>query len=330
MGERGVSPGALVSASDRRLADRVPFRAPVQVIGPRGPIEAEIRDLSSTGIRFRLPRDVFDEMPGDVVSAMQPLEALIGAAPVVKLHHHRLGPLVRRRVHVTRIVLPSNATAVDVGCRFKDPLTFDETVMLGVALPAERDATTAALPRADVCQTGTRESSTDLREAAQAYPLPDVPDASARTAEEEAAARAPATSNDYATAAQAAVTEGIQQRRYRPARLRTYVAGNGESIRCESDAIAPDAILVRLDRRSLRRERGGPDDGQVVGDIALGLAERFGDLVRLRVAEDGKHLWSGAARVSGIDLPDDRPDLVTVEFAFEKAMTPPERARVGL
>lgn len=272
----------------RRAAERVSLQAPAQILGPLGPVDAQMRDLSRTGVRIRLKSVVSPDVPFDLLSTTQQLQKLIGNHPTVKLDAERAGPTVSRKIRVTRVVLPSDdQDAVDVGCRFDRALTDEDTTVLGVALLSAPVSSDAPPPR-------TEKRTPSLR--VQVPPPP---------------------SKARESVAFGGIGDG-----FRPIGYQAHISGRGVSLECTAEAISTEAIVLQMKRATVQHR----DVGNNMIKVVSRLASRFGGQVRLSVACGTSRLWSGVVRITGADLPDDRPDIMCVSFSFLQPLDPRERS----
>ncbi len=124
---------------NRRQSQRIAFAGSVLLSTQRGPVAAEIRDLSRSGIRIRVRADALGFPPSPhLAPSAKNIRASLGAEFELDLHEDVLGPLVRRRAIATHIGIPRDCPeALDLGCRFAKGLTDDEIEILGAELPAD-------------------------------------------------------------------------------------------------------------------------------------------------------------------------------------------------
>lgn len=126
-----------MATDDKRDALRVPCDYSIRVYGQLRELAARMVDISRTGVRIRVPLSrLMNTEVLDYASLTHSLEQVLGKSFQADLHHEMLGPLVRKRIRVMRVGnVDPDADFVEIGGRFDEPLTDDETVMLGVGLP---------------------------------------------------------------------------------------------------------------------------------------------------------------------------------------------------
>ena len=95
----------MLSGAERRSAYRVNCHIPVRLATSMGrTIVAETTDLSRTGARVRIPlAELGLEHGAELRTIAQAVQSEVGDLAVADIHHERLGPLLRRHLHVVRI-----------------------------------------------------------------------------------------------------------------------------------------------------------------------------------------------------------------------------------
>jgi hypothetical protein len=127
-----------VNPRNRRKAGRVPVGIPVKLHTRAGAYEADIVDLSRTGLRLQMPAGGRNE---DVHAAAERLGEALSPSFDLDLHHKRLGPLLKKAAFAVRVGLPAEAPGVvEVCCEFSEELRDDEIGYLDL---------TEALPEVD-------------------------------------------------------------------------------------------------------------------------------------------------------------------------------------
>ena len=243
-----------MSRESRRSAERVSLEGSVHIDGTNGIVEADMRDLSRTGVRIRLRASRNARSAGDLLLATQDLYARIGKEPTVKLFPERLGALVSRTAFVTRVILPpDDPAAVEVGCRFDRPLTDKDTLRLGVELDVAKLRKEAPTPRAD---TGRREVRVHV-------PVP------------------------------ADVQRDDDGSRVRTVRYEAHIAGRGIEADYGVEGISTERVIVRMKRIAVPVTRSGREmirivmqlssrfGGQVRMRVVSGVAELWKGTVRV-------------------------------------------------
>jgi hypothetical protein len=126
-----------MAQDNRRQAARIDCDIPIRLEGPEGDVEARIVDLSRVGLRVRVPGALLGvHRLSSLVQVTRALQGRLGRSFPGVLHHEMLGPLVSRELSPCRIAKRDwEHTDVEVGCSFDQPLSEEETLMLGVPLP---------------------------------------------------------------------------------------------------------------------------------------------------------------------------------------------------
>lgn len=135
-----------MGSGEKREALRVPCEFPVRVYGQLREVVGRMIDISRTGLRLRLPlsRLMISESL-DFGSLAHALQQTLGASFMADLHHEMLGQLIRKKLRTVRVgEVDAESDQLEVGCAFEEPLTDDETVMLGVGLPPVGETSAAA------------------------------------------------------------------------------------------------------------------------------------------------------------------------------------------
>ena len=131
-----------MSTNTRRSAHRVACRFPVVVEGRSKPVVLQAEDVSRNGMKLRVPRNQLQlpSLPtlGQVAGA---LSRIFPEETWATLDPERLGPAVKRRLRVVRIVRPILANEdLRVGCYLTTPLAGDDGDRLGLDIPAAGDS----------------------------------------------------------------------------------------------------------------------------------------------------------------------------------------------
>lgn len=132
---------------NQRRAHRIPCELPTRIYGSLTDLDAQVLDLSRTGLRIRLPLDALGvEEAGDMLALARAVDRHMGPRFNLDLNHVALGPLLRKRVHLVRIgEAPLAEGLVELGCEFRVPLSDDESGVLELDLPAIEVAHTVAV-----------------------------------------------------------------------------------------------------------------------------------------------------------------------------------------
>lgn len=94
-----------------------------------------------------------------------------------------------------------------------------------------------------------------------------------------------------------------------------------QTFRCETDLITGIGVRITV----LRTDYG--DEPSVAANT---FAQRYGVHLDLRISDDDMDLWSGRVRVSGVELPTARPDVMLVTLAFDRTLALHELRNLGL
>ncbi len=132
------SPNPYPPAPEHRKVGRVRCSLPAAVVAPGDWPGARVLDLSRTGVRLAVGLDDRGAGTSGLTGIVEHLEDRLALKLVVDLHPDRLGSLIRRALQVVRIgpVVPEEGV-VELGCVLVPPLSEDDAVALGVALPRE-------------------------------------------------------------------------------------------------------------------------------------------------------------------------------------------------
>ena len=289
---------------NRRKAARVPFGVPVQIDSETGPIEAELVDVSRTGARIRvLSSDIGHPPSLDLAETALQVAAALPPHFEARLHYQVLGPLLHRGMNMMRIAVPIDAPSlIELGCCFDRPLNLDEITALGVALPQVESAPPAAPQRLD-----------------QLIGEEPVPVAGADDSQARPTLRV-LPPEDPEPPLIPRFTSGIS------ARYRAYVSGTLDvsppTLPCWSDQLNRQAVRVRVPRAGYEAE-------DVTG-ATVRFTSQYGSHVQLKLVEGPVHLWTGRARVCGVELPQERAGDMLVTLAFARALRPAETRRLRL
>jgi hypothetical protein len=267
---------------------------PVKLITQRTAVEGEVRDLSRTGIRLRVLATALGAgHPADVHEAGRLVAAALDESFEVHLHHRRLGSLVPRGVRVVRVGLPPDEPgSLELCCDFGAPLGDEEAGVLQVDLPhIDPDV---VVPEVTLAEPVAGEMSFDGESDDEAQP--------------------PSRCDEP------------------PAPLRAFVSttmrAGPPSAFCRTDMVTSIAVRVRFPRRLGLASRSA--DAFSASGAASRFVERFGDVVDLRLVASEGDVWSGPVRVSGVELPDDAPEVMLVTLAFDRPLRNAEARSLGL
>lgn len=316
--------------SSRRKAQRRHATVPVAVYTTYGPIEAEMRDVSRTGLRFRIRTSVLGFEPSDDLHEIaERVAAAIPESFQADLNHAMVGLLLKKQVHLVRISLVRGSKQhVDVCGRFETPLLLEETTMLGVSLPPPEGSDEAWDPASAVVGPTAREVVLPERPDPP-KPTPQLPPAPSSTA---APTPAPVESPPEADPSPAAPEDGRElegdeflgftmTRRFR-AVVRGSDAGDRQPLSCQTDLVGYGGVRLRVPR---------PDGvGGMLARAAAAFRDAYGSEPNLKLMDKADHLWTGPTRMVALDLPAEAPDEMLVTLAFQHALRPAEVRRLKL
>jgi hypothetical protein len=267
---------AKLSAADRRRAARIALAVPAAVVSRTGPLVAEVRDVSTSGVRLFLRAELLGlSRPLDLLQAALAVRAACPDAFPIRLQLGRRVEL-ERAVTIARLVLPSfEPDCIELGCMFEQPLAPDELE--------------------HVCGAAPHVASSDRRGVRRREPEP-------------AAAARPAIE--------------ARQRGEGPCRVVVASRGAERGLVCEATELTLDGVHVRASDTALGA-RDAPE-------AALLFVRRYGTDVSLEILDDARRLWSGPARVLGMEIVFERPDDLLLTIAFGRPLRPDEIERLGL
>jgi hypothetical protein len=312
----GLPAGARVAAAtgesppSRRLAERVDVSLPVDVETVRGPVTGRVIDASRSGLRVDLAAEDLGFPP---THDMSELARGVGAALApcfrVRIDHEGLGVRLQRSVRMTRLSVSGSEEAIEVGVVFAEPLTLEETIMVGVALPPPVDS--------DEIWPTARETVHPRRrrfEAAAPHPSEVLPPEGADIdVDEGSELRLPQLGF-------------VLARRFR-AFLRCAAGGTSAPIVGHTDAVGPGGVRVRLVNAPGVTAAA---ESRNVARVTEQFTEVYGTEVTLKLVDGAAHLWTGPARLSAIQLPPDRPGETVLTLGFVRTLRPAEVRRLGL
>jgi len=287
-------PERAVSFANRRQTQRVYFGGSVRIASRRGPVSAQIQDLSRSGIRVRVSAEALGFPPSPhLAPSAKNMNAALGVRFEVAFHVEVLGRLVHRRTTLTRLAIPSDCPeALDLGCRFETELTVDEISILGAHLPPKR--------------------SRKHDEPAHVEVVEELP-----PAEEPSSDVTIAPDNDGWVSLESSP-------------VRAYVNGRDaagtHALVCEAKSVSPDALQIWC-RSDVNRAALGEHD---IVRAAVRFSDTYGDDVELRVTRGSESVWGGSARVRGVEFDPEQPQAMLLTVGFERPLRPEDRTRFGL
>jgi len=290
-----------VSSRNRRKADRVEVGIPVQLCTKRGNVAAEVRDLSRTGLRLRLPAEALGSAGwGDPARAARAVGEMLTPSFSLDLHYEELGPLLHRDAFPTRVGLPSDdPTAIEVCCEFRDVIEEHEEgfLQLEQPLPPMKDSVEEWADVEGGSEIGLGKITFHPASDANSVLLGEKMEA---------------------TIAPPPVLRRPRQR-YR-ALVNGLKHNAPPSIFAHTDLITGVGVRVRLSRNEAEM-----DDVMTLSAASalMTLIHRFGETLELRLIDKNRvdDVYCGPGRFSGVELPPDEPDEMLVTIAFGRQPT---------
>ncbi len=99
--------------------------------------------------------------------------------------------------------------------------------------------------------------------------------------------------------------------------LTSSARGARSSLPCKAARVGPESLRVRVPRASF--DGVGLLAGSVA-DAAVEFSERFGTRLGLKLRDGEREHWSGPVRVCSVGLPEDRPQDMELELAYERRL----------
>jgi len=293
-----------VSDADRRHADRVPVGMQARVHAPQGDLDVRVCDLSRSGFRLDLPADALGlDTPPDEAQATRAVAAALHRCFAVSLNHDRLGSLLRRHVDLVRVELPGEPEGMlELCCSFVEPLEEAEVELLEAHLPPSRPVVAAPDPVPPTAAPEPEPSDPPAPNAELLEILARGPLAPARTASLDGPAG------------------GRPRQSYR-AFVSAVRADTLQTFRCHTDLVTGVGVRIAIPRHSY---------GEQPKVAARAFTKRHGAYLDLRISDDEQDVWSGRVRVSGVELPVTRPDVMLVTLAFDRTLALHELRNLGL
>ena len=125
-----------MSCTENRNALRVPCELPIRLAAQDRHFSALIQNVSRTGLYFALPTSELGTDDDSLLVLAHLVDELLGARFEGDLNFEALGPKVRKQLHLVRLGQNGVEPTVEIGCEFGNPLTDEETELLGLGLPA--------------------------------------------------------------------------------------------------------------------------------------------------------------------------------------------------
>jgi len=277
---------------------------PAQLDGRAGPIDADLQDVSRTGVRIHVRTLALGFPPTlDLHSTAAMVAERLDEGVVLRLRHPLIGSPVAHRVRILRVALPADAPdSVELGCAFEVPLTVAESTILGGPLSPGADGDEAFCSRA--------EAPAPLLHA-PARPEPTA--APAKPSRPHLLADGP------------------------PERVPTFVATSRTIYRAYLQGSADDALpplvgradQVSRDALRVRVARAGSAE-ESAAEATMRFTSTYGTRLRLKLMDGVRHVWTGSVRVCGIEMPAEHAQVLYVTLAFGRSLRPAERRRLGI
>ena len=299
---------------DKRQSERVPFDRAVWILTKDLPIEAQAADVSRTGVLMQLPVDRLGRAPlNSLTEIAGHLQKVLGATCRVHMECLEHGHSVSRDVRLVRIVTDAAVQNVQLAGAFDRDLDRGEVASLGIELPD--------VPEESAADAGAEQEAGEPSpyEAMWQESLPFE-----AMAAEHATQRTPVEQID---------TNSWQWRRPRTQRQRWRVfltaadPAQGAPVRGQLHGVNTRAICMNLPQASFW------DAALLDGDataIALAVTARFGDEVAVKLTDGPKHVWSGHARVHGVELPSHQGAGLLITLTFRRPLPSAELGRMDL
>lgn len=291
-----------MSQDRSRRAPRIAFSTKALLKGSCGAFDASVEDISLTGIRLRIAREVLRlQEEADLAEAAACVQTRIGSRFVTELQASKPGLCIRKKVDLVRLVLPGQRPhGLDLGCMFGTPLSPSELQALDVTLPAPPAAA------GDVRQT---------MDWADAERPPLDPGVTAEKVEHlfgVEADRRPAHPRLSPQGALGAVL--------------TAAAGSGTApLVCGAESFTESTVVVRIDGTRVTRWRAAGAD---VCRVLARVVEEYGEWPHLELISGSRRVWRGAAHVYGVEISEAPSHDVLLCLAFHRRLGREELARV--
>ena len=322
-GEPSDAPAEPMPEGGRRVAERVATDVPLAVHTAKGRKPAHVQDISRTGLRLHVrAKDLGFAPTRDLQEVAIGVGDMLRQTFPVDLNHEMLGSLLRKQVEMIRLsVARESAAFVEICGRFDEPLSLEETTMLGIPLPPPRDSEEEWDPEQEMVAPAARTPTLPqppVRRRKQ--PPTPVPEATPEPVEE---APDPATPEAIHAPDADDVLGYMTKRRYR-AFLRTGGASRGTPVICQTDLVGYEGVRLRLPRSAAPSEEAG------VTQRLAAFHETFGGEPNTKIMDGAEHIWTGPTRLAALDLPPDHPEEMWVTLAFVHPLRPAEIRRMGL
>jgi len=259
-------------------------------------VHADVADLSRLGVRLLVPVNQIGLPAGANLSEIaRQVRYLLTQDVQAQFHPEMLGPLVQRRIRPVRLErVDRGLPTVEIGCLLDAPLTNADAAALGVVLPESGETVEEAQDR--LRAEAPRHHAPRIAPSAKSDAWPSLAEALAREAQDR---------------------EALLFRVYmspieRPGRR--PLVGYAEDI-------APNAMHIFVpDRRDLQLDAPATS----VQEITQAFCAVWGERHVLGLADGETRIWSGHARLAGVEIPKESPDALRLHMAFERSLKPNE------
>lgn len=286
-----------MTTDNRRRAGRIQVDIRAKLMTHVSSVDAEVCDLSRTGIRLRLSAQTLGV---DLTPDLEAVEAELGRAlpaPMfMTLDHDRLGPLVQRLARLLRLGIPKDQLdVVDICCSFAEALTDEEAQVLGLPLPSVEE-TVEVWKDVGV----GRETQADLSSCPAAGPEEGGP-----------------------------LSETASPPRHRYRVLVSSTARRAPpSIFCYTDLVTSVGVRIRVPRTQL--PAGKTATALRATDLCTRLVKRYGPSVDVQLHDGDHSIWSGAMKITGAELPRADASEVLLSLGFVEPLRLSEMRSLGL
>lgn len=287
-----------MSSRDRRRAERIEVGIPAQIYTHLGFVQARICDLSRTGLRLRVRcHDLGFKATTNLRLAAEAIAEALTPQFALDLDYEKLGPLLQRQVSLARIGLPSEEPLfVELCCKFDVPLGEGETAILQTELPEVGSTTKTWVPDEFMPKDCNGTVTLRSREDPLHRPLPLPPHDPRRP--------------------------GTVPPRHRYRALVTGTAKRAPpSFFCHTDLVTAIGVRISVPR---------PSDATTIAEAMERLVQVHGQTVDVRILDESKDLWVGRARLTSVELPPNRLDVMLVTLTYERPLSMSAMRRMGL
>lgn len=294
----------MVSQDAARRASRVAYTARLLVRGACGLFAATGIDVSRTGLRMAMATEVLRLDPdADLAAAAACVQTRVGSRFVLDLGLTATGRgRVRKNVELVRLVVADDEDgALELGCRFLQPLSAREAVELSIEMPNGDGEDPAAVRRAESWTEDGREALDPRLAEEKVESLLDVPVAGKAKPDER-----------------------------RPVRtLRALVRGaqgqGAAPLIGRASRFTEATVRMRLTEEQVRALGAEPGDFTA---ITRGMHAAYGTWPALEILEGTRRLWHGTAHVCGLEIAGNGDRGAILRMALGRRLQPAELDRL--